>query len=202
MENKTEAQVIVGNLQNFNNGRGGKFLYVGASFPNINNITSLYQQGWIGTIVQHSGAKMKLLREGYGKDARIMLFECVITDTDGTATLYQSTDGMLTSLDVRAKKKFERDYPAIPVADITARTMSLRTLISTHGADVDLLLLDENAVSNVVLFGLVPTDFMHRLKCIFIRHENNPGFYMDRLKSFGFRTEILNDKNLIMVKNH
>ncbi len=199
--NKTEAQVIFNNLNNFNNGRGGRFLYIGICQANAGNVVPLYQQGWIGTMIQHSNIRMKALRESFGKDARIRLYEVLVNELDSKTTLYESLDGVLSTTDLRAKKKFNRDFPLVHVSELSVKTMSMRNLLSTDGADIDLLLLDDNAVSNAILFKTLPSDFLHRLKCIFIRHERAAQYYVDFLTSYNFRVACINENNLVMVKN-
>lgn len=81
----TKSQSIIAEyLTNFNNGRGGKFLEIGAkSASNETKTRILYERGWTGVLVQNDNAIMAELRSMYATEPRIQLLQYVISN-DGS----------------------------------------------------------------------------------------------------------------------
>jgi len=76
-----EQSVIAEYLTNFNNGRGGKFLEIGAKSESTETkIRTLYERGWTGVLVQSDNKIMSELKEMYAKEPRIQLLQYDISE--------------------------------------------------------------------------------------------------------------------------
>ncbi len=78
----TEPQsIIYQNLVNYNNGRGGRFMDVGArANPQETKVRKLYECGWTGVLVQGDSEIMAGLRAVYGNENRVQFLHYDISD--------------------------------------------------------------------------------------------------------------------------
>ena len=178
-----EQSVIRDHFMNFNNGRGGKFVEVGVEEdPQLSNVRTLYEQGWVGIVVDGSTSRMAKVRQVYGSDPRFQLLNYAINDADG---MTQFTEKIMEG-------NVEKEIT------VQVQAMSVNRFMSLHGYDIDFINL--NSDRNMLIFLNIQNDFWHRLKAISIKHYGYHEQIKQRLMSFGFRVLLLNDVHLIMGK--
>ena len=195
-----EEKYITDYFRNFNNGRGGKYAEIGSydAFK-FSNTRALFEQGWSGVLVEPSPTCMARLKDTYAKEPRIQLLQVAISDNDGVMTFYETNGGdAIGTTDLAHKDKWEKGNN-VQYSPIQVQAMSMQNFISVHGADIDFINIDVEG-TNLLLFNLLPNNFLHRLKMICIEHDGNHESMIQKLTSFGFRTILLNPENLIMVK--
>jgi len=195
-----EEKYITDYFMNFNNGRGGKYAEIG-SFDafKFSNTRALFERGWSGVLVEPSPNCMARLKDVYAKEPRIQLLQVAISDNDGVMTFYETNGGdAIGTTDLAHKDKWEKGNN-VQYSPIQVQAMSMQNFISVHGADIDFINIDVEG-TNLLLFNLLPNNFLHRLKMICIEHDGNHASMIQKLTGFGFRTILLNPENLIMVK--
>jgi FkbM family methyltransferase len=194
-----EEQFIIDYFQNSNQLRGGKFLDIGAFDPfKFSNTRRLYEIGFQGVYVEPSPICYERFNVQYGKEPRIQLLNYAITKEDGVAILNEAGGDAISTLSDEHKLKWERGA-GVQYNKITVKTMSMQTLISKFGNNIDFLSLDVEG-TNYELFNLLPNDFLHRLKMICVEHDGFHNEMAQKLNSFGFKPLMLNNENLIMAK--
>ena len=194
-----EQEYITDYFRNFNNGRGGKYVEIGSFDPfKFSNTRALYEQGWCGCLVEPSPTCMARLKAAYANEPRIQLLQVAISDNDGVMTFYEAGGDAIGTTDIAHKDKWEKGN-GVQYSPIQVQAMSMQSFIRIHGADVDFINIDVEG-TNWLLFNLIPNDFLHRLKMICIEHDNYHNSIIQKLTGFGFRTILLNNENLIMVK--
>lgn len=195
-----EQKYITEYFHNFNNGRGGKFLEIGAFHPTVfSNTRALFERGWVGCMVEPSPTCMANIKAVYANEPRIQLLQVAITNEDGYIKFYDAHGDAVSSTELAHKEKWEKGNDKIQFSEIQVQAMSMSKLISLHGAEVDFINIDVEG-SNFMLFSLLPNDFLHRLKMICIEHDGYHQSMIQKLTSFGFKQLLLNNENLIMVK--
>ena len=195
-----EEKHITDYFMNFNNGRGGKYAGIGSydAFK-FSNTRALFERGWSGVLVEPSPTCMARLKDTYAKEPRIQLLQVAISDNDGSMTFYETVGGdAIGTTDLAHKDKWEKGNN-VQYSPIQVQAMSMQNFISVHGADIDFINIDVEG-TNLLLFNLIPNDFLHRLKMICIEHDGHHESMIQKLTGFGFRTLLLNPENLIMVK--
>lgn len=181
------------------NGRGGKLIEIGSYDPyRFSNSRKLMEQGWRAVMIEPSPTCMERIKAVYANDTRVQLLQVAITDTDGSIKFYDTGGDAIGTTDIFHKDKWERGSN-VKYSEIHVQTMSMNKLISLHGMDVDFLNVDVEG-NNLMLFNLIPNDFLHRLKMICIEHDEHHQEMAAKLTSFGFRHIAINTENLIMAK--
>lgn len=194
-----EEKYITEYFHNFNNGRGGKFIEIGAFHPTtFSNTRALFERGWTGVMVEPSPTCMANIKAVYANEPRIQLLQVAITHEDGYTKFYESGGDAVGTTEVQHKEKWEKGSN-VQFSEIQVQTMSMAKLIALYGADVDFINIDVES-NNLMLFNLLPNDFLHRLKMICIEHDGYHQSIIQKLTSFGFKQLLLNNENLIMVK--
>jgi len=183
------------------NGRGGKLIEIGSFDPyTFSNSRKLLEQGWRGVLVEPSPTCMGRIKKVYEFDPRIQLLQVAITENDGYIDFYDTVGGdAIGTTDIAHKKKWEEGEYKIKYSPIQVQSMSMNTLISVHGSDVDFLNIDVEG-TNINLFRTIPNDFLHRLKMICIEHDGHYDEIAVKLGTFGFRKLMLNNENIILAK--
>jgi FkbM family methyltransferase len=194
-----EEQFIVDYFQNLNQQRGGMFLEIGGYSPfKFSNTRRLYEIGFSGIYVEPSPICFEEFKKEYAKESRIQLLNYAITKEDGTMTLYEAGGDAISTLSTEHRDKWEKNA-GVKYNPIIVKTMSMQTLISKFGGNIDFLNLDVEG-TNWELFNLLPNDFLHRLKMICVEHDNYHNEIAQKLSPFGFKPLMLNNENLIMAK--
>src|ERR1035437_5313017 len=194
-----EQKYITEYFKNYNNGRGGKFIEIGAfNAFKFSNTRALFEQGFIGVMVEPNPICMQGLKDVYGKEPRIQLLEVAISDNDGYMKFYQPMGDAIGTTDIAHKEKWEKGAN-VQYSEIQVQAMSMQNLLMTHGMETDFVNIDVEG-TNYQLFQLLPNDFLHRLKMICIEHDGWHQSMVLKLSGFGFRTILSNGENLIMVK--
>ena len=194
-----EEKHIVEYFINFNNGRGGKYIEIGSYDPfKFSNTRRLFEQGWSSVLVEPSPICMARLKAVYENEPRVQLLQVAISDSDGTMKFYECNGDAVGTTDISHKDKWEKGSD-VKYSEIEVASMSMQNFINVHGADVDFINIDVEG-TNLLLFNLIPNDFLHRLKMICIEHDGHHEAMIQKLTRFGFRTILINGENLIMVK--
>jgi len=194
-----EEKYITEYFHNFNNGRGGKFIEIGAYHPTkFSNTRALFERGWTGVMVEPSPTCMANIKAVYANEPRIQLLQVAITNEDGMVTFHDAGGDAVGSTELHHKEKWEKGS-SVKFSEIQVQGMSMAKLLSLYGAEVDFINVDVEG-ANFMLFSLLPNDFLHRLKMICIEHDGHHQSIALKLTSFGFKQLALNNENLIMVK--
>jgi FkbM family methyltransferase len=194
-----EQEIILEHLNNFNNGFAGKFIDIGAYDPFVfSNTRCLYERGWRGYFIEPSPTCYAKFKETYKNDTRVQAFNFAIGTHDGTVTFYDSCGDAVSTTSIEHKVKWEQGAN-VTFTPIIVPCVAMQKFLNEHGADCDFISIDTEG-TNYQLFLLLPDAFLHRLKMICIEHDGYNQHIEHKLKSFGFKTVLTNNENLIMVK--
>jgi len=183
----------------FKDNSKGKFLEIGGYNPfTFSNTRKLYELGWSGVYVEPSETCFNSFVKEYKDNKKITLLKYAITSYDGEIDFYDSKGDAISSISVEHCKKWKAMYDC-NFDKITVPCMSMETLISQYGNNIDFLNLDVEG-NNIQLFRLIPVSFFERLKMICIEHDNHNVEIESKLNLLGFKKILFNAENIIMAK--
>lgn len=189
-------QLVIGKLLA---GKTGRLLDIGAYRPDtFSNSRALLDAGWSGVLVEPSPAPFKALIDYYGGNPRVELVNCAITETSGLIQFYDSSGDAVSSTNIQHRDKW-RANAGVNFKKTWVNTLAMQTLFGNFGVDFDFVNLDvEN--ENFNMFRLIPISLMPTLKVVCVEHDGNHAAMLNAFQPYGFRQELLNAENIILVR--
>jgi FkbM family methyltransferase len=176
-------------------GPPGRFLDIGAhDGVSLSNTRAMALTGWRGVAVEPSSVVDKL-RENCRQLPGIEVLELAVTpDHSGPVLLSEST--LINTL--RPDK-----FDMWPIAEWQKRWVPgvcLAALFAQVGYDFDLISIDAEG-SSADLFRLLPFDKLTKLRAVCVEHDGHAVELCVMAERAGFFPRLLNQENLIVVRN-
>lgn len=131
-------------------GRVPTFVQIGANDGATDDPMSSFinDSGWEGVLVEPIGSSFAALKANYGPNPRLRFVQAAISETDGTTTIYTSSNSRLASLDRNQASRGGKDE--VTTEEVTL--LSPRTLFANHGlTSVDALVIDAEGFDGRIL---------------------------------------------------
>jgi len=172
----------------------GTFLDIGANDgATFSNTRGLWHMGWSGVLVDASPSAFEALCENYCGVAEVTCIHAAITDHDGVATLHDSSDTLVSSLNAGAEHTWK--HHGFEWKPVEVPAMTVATLYAKAGTDkFDFVNIDAEGHDLAILRQLN----LEPVKMLCIEYGQHKREIIDHCK--GFRLLVDNGVNLILAR--
>jgi FkbM family methyltransferase len=181
--------------------KNGKFIDIGAFHPKVfSNTRALYEDGWNGVIYEPSPICFKEFTKEYEFNTKMILNNLAVSSLDEEEIdFYESNGDAISTTEISHKEKWE--HSGVEYTKIKVKTISVKTIMSTHGNDTDFISIDVES-KNLDLFNLIhPLLNNSSLKMLCIEHDGYYDYMIAKMAEINFRCVLYNNENLLFIKN-